>query len=415
MVPRIRSFLEARLPDAFVPSQYVLLDRLPRTASGKVDRTRLPAPDRARPDLGVEGRGAYYRSECTLTRIWCEVLGVERVGVLDNFFELGGDLILGIQIIARAHAAGLELSPRHLFEHQTIQALCRVCAVRGSTDPDQANSIAVANREAESAAAEVKAIPASITQRTRSRQSAGADRVEAARRTAMNDHASRVDVEDVYELSPMQLGMLFQTLLAPGSDMFVEQQISQVFDTLQPSILERAWNAVIESTPVLRTSFHWRDIEHPLQAVHRHATLAVEDPDIAGLEPDAAAAEFAEFVDGRRQSGFDLERPPLVRVALVKVGPHDARLVWQFHHMLLDGWSAPLVLHEVMKAYAAIATGQRYRPSARRPKPNLHRLAAASGSRRGRAVLARRTGGVHVADASRYRDSTARFSGLPSV
>ena len=91
MVPRIRTFLESRLPEQFVPSQFVLLDRLPRTASGKVDRARLPPPDRARPDLGVEYVAPALESECALARIWCDVLGLNRVGVHDNFFELGGD------------------------------------------------------------------------------------------------------------------------------------------------------------------------------------------------------------------------------------------------------------------------------------------------------------------------------------
>ncbi|HKP36711.1 MAG TPA: amino acid adenylation domain-containing protein, partial [Pyrinomonadaceae bacterium] len=83
MVPRIRSFLEARLPAPLVPSHYVLLDQLPCNASGKVDRNRLPPPDRARPDLGIEYVAPISDIERTLAKIWCEVLGVDKVGVLD--------------------------------------------------------------------------------------------------------------------------------------------------------------------------------------------------------------------------------------------------------------------------------------------------------------------------------------------
>ncbi len=134
MVPRIRAFLEERLPEQFIPSQYVLLDQLPRTPSGKVDRARLPAPDRARPDLGVEYVSPTLDAERTLARIWCDVLGLDRVGVFDNFFELGGDSILSIQIVARARAAGLTLSPQQIFEHQTISALIRASSQQPVAD-----------------------------------------------------------------------------------------------------------------------------------------------------------------------------------------------------------------------------------------------------------------------------------------
>lgn len=132
LVPRIRAHLESRLPDPFIPSQYVLLERLPQTPSGKLDRARLPAPDRARPDLGVEYIAPAVAIERTIARVWSEVLGVDRVGVLDNFFELGGDSILAIQIVSKARSAGIDISPRHLFEHQTIEALGRVCRVSHS-------------------------------------------------------------------------------------------------------------------------------------------------------------------------------------------------------------------------------------------------------------------------------------------
>jgi len=137
MVPRIRSFLETRLPSPLVPSHYVLLDQLPHTVSGKVDRARLPRPDRARPDLGVEYVAPTVDIERTLARIWCEVLGVDKVGVFDNFFELGGDSILGIQIVAKARSVGLLLSPRHVLEQQTISALAGVCKEQKPIGADQ--------------------------------------------------------------------------------------------------------------------------------------------------------------------------------------------------------------------------------------------------------------------------------------
>jgi amino acid adenylation domain-containing protein len=121
-----RSFLKQKLPEYMIPSAFVVLEALPWTPNGKIDRQALPRLD-AIPSPGA----AVFVAPCTpvestLASIWAEVLGLERVGVHDNFFELGGDSILSIQIIARANRAGLRLTPKHLFQHQTIAELAMV-------------------------------------------------------------------------------------------------------------------------------------------------------------------------------------------------------------------------------------------------------------------------------------------------
>jgi amino acid adenylation domain-containing protein/non-ribosomal peptide synthase protein (TIGR01720 family) len=122
--PRLRAFLVERLPDYMIPAAFVFLDRLPLTVNGKVDRRALPHLDRSISDkLYVPVR---TRTEGLLAGIWSEVLGVDRVGVEDNFFDLGGDSILSIQVVARATRVGLPVTPRLLFEHQTIAGLAAV-------------------------------------------------------------------------------------------------------------------------------------------------------------------------------------------------------------------------------------------------------------------------------------------------
>ena len=123
-VSEVRAQLKERLPPYMVPSVIVRMAALPRTASGKVDRRSLPEPD-GRPELSgyVEPR---TEMEQSLAAIWREVLRLDRVGVHDNFFELGGDSIQSIRIVARATQAGLRLTVRQMFEHQTIAALAQV-------------------------------------------------------------------------------------------------------------------------------------------------------------------------------------------------------------------------------------------------------------------------------------------------
>ena len=117
----LKARLQASLPDYMVPAQWLLLDRLPVTANGKLDRQNLPEPD------ALQSQRAYAAPhsevERALAAIWQAVLKVERVGLHDNFFELGGDSIIAIQVVSRARAADLSLTPKDLFQHQSLQSL----------------------------------------------------------------------------------------------------------------------------------------------------------------------------------------------------------------------------------------------------------------------------------------------------
>jgi hypothetical protein len=122
----LRGFLRAKLPEYMVPAAFASLTELPCLANGKVDRKALPAPDPAGPETGSSYVAPRNKLEEILADIWAGVLKRPSVGVLDNFFELGGDSILSIQVIARANDAGLCLSPKDLFLHQTIAELAVV-------------------------------------------------------------------------------------------------------------------------------------------------------------------------------------------------------------------------------------------------------------------------------------------------
>ncbi|MEU9117890.1 amino acid adenylation domain-containing protein, partial [Streptomyces sp. NPDC048483] len=119
----LRAELGERLPEYMVPAALVVLDALPLTRNGKVDRRALPAPDFA---AAVTGRPPRNAVETTLCGLFCEVLGLPAVGIDDGFFELGGDSIVSIQLVAKARKAGLEITPKEVFQHKTVEALARV-------------------------------------------------------------------------------------------------------------------------------------------------------------------------------------------------------------------------------------------------------------------------------------------------
>ncbi|GAA4669903.1 hypothetical protein GCM10023347_24600 [Streptomyces chumphonensis] len=174
-------------------------------------------------------------------------------------------------------------------------------------------------------------------------------------------------LQDVYELAPVQEGMLFHSLFAPESGVYVEQLTFTLRGTPDHGAFRRAWQDVVDRHPVLRTGFHWEEVGKSLQAVHRHAPLHVEEIDWRGLPEDEQERRYRQFTAEHRRRGFDLRRPPLMRVALVRCGDDLHRLFWSFPHLVMDGWSFGLVLAEFAENYAARAAGTRPSPAPARP------------------------------------------------
>ena len=124
---QIRQHLQQTLPEYMVPSQWVLLDRLPQTPNGKLDRKALPAPEL---DAGARRyRAPASELECQLAAVWSQVLGLERVGLDDNFFELGGHSLLATRVSAQVQAQlGLDLPLSALFQARDLAAYAEVVA-----------------------------------------------------------------------------------------------------------------------------------------------------------------------------------------------------------------------------------------------------------------------------------------------
>ena len=183
----------------------------------------------------------------------------------------------------------------------------------------------------------------------------------------MSGASPQIDVEDIYELSPMQLGMLFQSLLAPGSGVYVEQQAMRLTNAVPGVLFERAWQAVVDRTPVLRTSFHWGDLEKPVQVVHRTVRVQVEQLDWRNVPSARVEEHLNGYLREVRSRGFVLDRPPLMRLALARTSDTETWFIWHFHHLLLDGWSGQLLMQEFIEEYRAKATGKRYEAPERRP------------------------------------------------
>ncbi|MFO7699790.1 MAG: amino acid adenylation domain-containing protein [Acidimicrobiia bacterium] len=136
--PELRSHVAATLPHQIVPSQFVRVDSLPLSHNGKVERSALPSPDGHRPSIDTTFVAPHTDAERILTQIWEQILGIEGIGVRDNYFDLGGDSITAVQIIARAHRAGMPITLSQLFETLTVESLV---AVAGDADAMAADRV----------------------------------------------------------------------------------------------------------------------------------------------------------------------------------------------------------------------------------------------------------------------------------
>ncbi|OIK28411.1 non-ribosomal peptide synthetase [Streptomyces malaysiense] len=175
------------------------------------------------------------------------------------------------------------------------------------------------------------------------------------------------DVADVYPLTPMQAGMLFHSLLDPAGRTYVNQVQLVLDGVTDPRLLAEAWQHTADANPVLRTHLVWRETPEPLQVVRHRAVVPVTHHDWSGRPADGRADDLDRLLAEDRELGIDLDTAPLMRLTLIRLTPRRVRLVWTFHHVLLDGWSAAQVFDEVCERYAALSSGQRPRLPERRP------------------------------------------------
>ena len=166
------------------------------------------------------------------------------------------------------------------------------------------------------------------------------------------------NVEDLYPLSPMQQGLLFHSLYAPESGFYVLQLSCTITAGLNVAAFTEAWQQIMPRHAILRTAFIWEGIDEPLQLVRQKVQLNIEQQDWRGDAETTQQERFEELLEADRRRGFDLSNAPLMRLYLIRVEDDAYRFLWSSHHILLDGWSASLLLKEVFTLYEAFVAGQ---------------------------------------------------------
>nr|QEO74426.1 condensation domain-containing protein [uncultured bacterium] len=174
-------------------------------------------------------------------------------------------------------------------------------------------------------------------------------------------------VEDVYPLSPLQKGLLFHTVYDSDSGEYVVQMSCTFEGDLDTAALGQAWQHVVDAHPILRTAILWEGLDEPLQVVRRGLTLPQSQEDWRNLSPERQQERLRELLVQDRREGFQLSRAPLMRTQLIRLAEDRHQFLWTFHHLLLDGWSLPLLLGELFAAYEALLGGRPAPASVGRP------------------------------------------------
>lgn len=175
------------------------------------------------------------------------------------------------------------------------------------------------------------------------------------------------NIEDLYELSPMQQGMLFHTLYAPASEVYFEQLLCQLSGPLHIAVFQQAWDIVMTRHPVLRSGFYWEESEKPLQLVSRQVDLPWTVADWRHLTVAEQQHQLEVFLADDRQQGFDLAEAPLMRLTLIQLAEQTYQLIWSHHHILFDGWSMQIILREVLAIYDRQQRGEPLQMQPARP------------------------------------------------
>ncbi len=168
---------------------------------------------------------------------------------------------------------------------------------------------------------------------------------------------SKDNIKDVYPLSPMQEGMLFQALYEPESDAYFEQISYRIAGPLDVGVFRQGWNGLANRHDVLRTVFVHEKTERPLQIVLKHAEVEFSFEDIRDKSRDRQEAFLEEYRLNERKRRFHIGRDALTRVAVFALGDASYEVVWSFHHILMDGWSAGILLGELVRIYHSLLNG----------------------------------------------------------
>lgn len=175
------------------------------------------------------------------------------------------------------------------------------------------------------------------------------------------------NIEDLYPLSPLQRGLLFHSLYNPDRNAYFTQELCTLSGELNVAHLDEAWRRVIERHPVFRTGFVWEGVDEPLQLVHKRVSLRFLKLDWRAIPAGEQQRRLNLLLEEDRRRRFELSEPPLMRLILIQLDVDAHQFIWDYHHLLMDGWCRVTILTEVFTIYEGLCRGEQ--PQLPLPRP----------------------------------------------
>ncbi|TAF08889.1 MAG: amino acid adenylation domain-containing protein, partial [Nostocales cyanobacterium] len=306
----LRAFLQGELPDYMIPGVIMMLDSLPLTPSGKVDRRALPTPDVSK-ELSGEYVAPRNPIEEILAVIWQQVLKIERVGIYDHFFEIGGHSLLATQIISRVRSSfQVELSLRSIFSHPTIAQL--------------------------------------------------AANIQGLKQDGLDVVAPPILVREDNQNLPLsfaQQRLWFIDQLQPNSPLYNMPMGLRLQGNLVLAALEKSFLEIINRHEVLRTNFV-ADQGQAKQVIHSELNWKITVVDLRNLSNLEAETATQNLVYQQAIQPFNLASEALIRATLIVLSETEHLLLVCMHHIVSDGWSIGLLAEELAALYSAFVVGE---------------------------------------------------------
>ncbi|MCK5055304.1 MAG: AMP-binding protein, partial [Candidatus Aminicenantes bacterium] len=319
----LRQYLSQTLPDYMLPAYFVVLERIPLTPNGKVDRRQLPEPE------GISLTGLDYAAprsdmEKRMVSVWQQVLELDQVGIKDNFFNIGGDSIKAIRLISALNEElNMDIKIKDLYAGQTIEELA-----------GKAKKSSRGYGESESAAVELKiaGLKGSV--------------LSAA------DPTGKSNIEDIFPMSDIEKGIVFyylkNTEVIIYHDQFVYPMKFREFDV---KLFKQAMNLLVEKHQILRTGFNVEDFAEPAQIVYKKVPFHMSHFDISHLDRPEQEAHIINYLAQDKNHPFEAAQAPLFRMAVFILDEENIFTALIFHHAVLDGWSAASLITELHNTY----------------------------------------------------------------
>ena len=199
----------------------------------------------------------------------------------------------------------------------------------------------------------------------------GTDPIQARRPTFETEPSgiemNADNIEDLYPLSPLQRGLLFHSLYNADRNPYFIQELCTLRGELNVTHLEEAWRRVIERHSVLRTGFVWEGVDEPLQLVHKRVVVPFVKHDWRTIPAAEQQQRLDLWLAEDQRRPFDFSEAPVMRLFLIQLAEDTYQFIWDYHHLLMDGWCRGTILNEVFAIYEGLCRGEPLGLDAPRP------------------------------------------------